>query len=273
MKRITAILLALACVAFGQPNSAKPESGNKQITLKSFCLLPSNKVVAMFKNDSDKPIKAFRGTWSLFNDFNEVSRSGNILFTSDTMVIGDRGPITGYILPANGIIYLGDDGKNQVAMTGRVAAETFGNLDAIPQKPSKVMITDVVFAEDKASARDRPDVSDDVKVITDRVNAFYAKHQISTYETVEAALRKEYLTERFQRERAEEDKHPEDMDGDSYTLSDGGWDVGAIRVKDVELQDNRAEASVTRAGDDHGMKVSLIKENGKWLIDRIYFRR
>lgn len=109
--------------------------------------------------------------------------------------------------------------------------------------------------------------------IAERVNAFFERHQTPDNQRVEKALRLEFLSRRFQRERAEEDKHPEEMDGDPYTLSDGGWDVGAIRVAFVDLQGSRAEASMTRAGDDHGMKVSLVKENGKWLLDRIYFSR
>jgi hypothetical protein len=108
-------------------------------------------------------------------------------------------------------------------------------------------------------------------IIIERVNSFYEKHQTPKHKAVEAALRAEYLTERFQRERAEEDKHPENMDGDPYTLADGGWDVGAIRVIDVRVQGSRAEASVSRGGVNHSMKVSLEKERGKWLIDRIYF--
>ena len=114
---------------------------------------------------------------------------------------------------------------------------------------------------------------DDARVITDRVNSFFKKHQTPEERLIERALRAEYLTKRFQQERTEEDKHPEEMDGDPYTLSDGGWDVGTIQVKAVDVQDSRAEASVTRAGEDHGMKVSLVKENGKWLIDKIYFAR
>src|ERR1043166_1734400 len=186
------ILLGARFEAFGQTDRASsPDADpNEQLTVKSFCLLPTGKVVAMLKNNTGKPIKAFRGTWSVFNDFNEVSRSGNILFTSDTMVIGDRGPISGYIFPANGIVYLGDDGKNHVAMIGRIASETFGNLDAIRQKPFKVSITDIVFAHDKSATGERTDYSEDVKVISDRVNAFYAKHQVPTYETVETRLRK-----------------------------------------------------------------------------------
>jgi hypothetical protein len=273
VRRLAAILIAVPFLAFGEPDSSNSESGQDPITLKAFRVLPTDKVIAIFKNDSGKPVKAFRGTWSVFNDFNEVSQSGGILFTSDTLVIGDRGPINGYIFPANGIIYLGDDGKNKVAMIGRVASETFGNLEAVPEKPVKVVITDVVFAQDRPPTQQRSDVSDDVKVITDRVNAFYAKHQVPTYDVVEGALRKEYLTERFQRERADEDKHPENTDGDSYTLSDGGWDVGAIRVIDVRVQGSRAEVSVSRGGTNHNMEVSVVKERGKWLIDRIYFAR
>lgn len=242
----------------------------------------------MFRNDSGKPVNAFRGTWSLFNDFNEVSRSGDILFTSDTLVIGDQTPRSGYTLPPNGIIYLLDDGKQKVAMVGRLASESFGNLDAVPQKHSKVVITNVVFAQsDRQTAREQTstqspsdaghrrsdNASADTAVITERVNSFYEKYQTPKFQDVEAALRAEYLTERFQRERAEEDKHPEEMDGDSYTLSDGGWDVGAIRVIDVQVQGARAEASVSRGGDNHNMKVSVVKERGKWLIDRVHFAR
>src|SRR4029453_5709264 len=109
----------------------------------------------------------------------------------------------------------------------------------------------------------------DSRLIVERVNAFYEKHQVPENNSVEAALRAEYLTERFQRERAEEEKESENLDGDPYTLADGGWDVGAIRV--IEVQGARAEASVSRGGVDHHMKISLLKEGGKWLIDRIYF--
>lgn len=115
--------------------------------------------------------------------------------------------------------------------------------------------------------------SDEAHAVADRVNAFFEKHQTPDNQRMEKALRLEFLSKHFQHDRAEEDKHPAEMDGDPYTLSDGGWDVGAIRVASVELQGSRAEASVTRAGDDHGMKVSLVKENGKWLLDRIYFPR
>jgi len=222
-------------------------------------------------NTSGKPVRAFRGKWSVFNDFNEVSASGDILFSSETVVMRDQVPVTGYTLPPNGIIYLLEDGNKKVAMVGSFASEAFGNLEAVPEKPVKVVITDVVFVHDKLPTQRRSDVSDDARVITDRVNAFYAKHQVPTYETVESALRKEYLTERFQRERADEDKHPEDMDGDPYTLADGGWDVGAIRVIDVRVQGSRAEVSVSRGGTNHNMKISVVKERGKWLVDRVYF--
>jgi hypothetical protein len=113
--------------------------------------------------------------------------------------------------------------------------------------------------------------STDQTVITERVNTFFSRHQVPEYKTVEAALRKEYLAERFRRERAQEDKNPELVDGDSYTLSDGGWDVGAIRVISVQVQGERADASVSRGGINHNMKVSLVKERGKWMIDRIFF--
>lgn len=113
--------------------------------------------------------------------------------------------------------------------------------------------------------------SDDSGVIAERVNTFYRRHQVPQYASVEATLRAEYLTTRFQRERAEEDKNPEMMDGDPYTLSDGGWDVGVIRVVDVQVQGSRAEAAVSRGDVTSRMKILLMKRDGKWLIDRIYF--
>jgi hypothetical protein len=113
----------------------------------------------------------------------------------------------------------------------------------------------------------------DVRSVTERVNAFFKQVQVRDYRAVETKLRAEYLTKRFQQERAMEDEHPEEMDGDPYTLSDGAWDIGAIEVKTVDIRGSRAEASVTRAGIDHRMKVSLAKENGKWMIDKIYFER
>jgi len=117
--------------------------------------------------------------------------------------------------------------------------------------------------------------NDDARMITERVNTFFKKYQTPQYRVVERELRAEYLTKRYQRERAEEDKHPENMDGDPYTLADAAApsEVGVIEVKAVEIQGLRAEASVTRAGQDHGMKVSLMKEAGKWLIDKIFFAR
>ncbi|MDP9098783.1 MAG: YbjP/YqhG family protein [Verrucomicrobiota bacterium] len=117
--------------------------------------------------------------------------------------------------------------------------------------------------------------NDDARKITERVNTFFKTYQTRQYRAVERELRAEYLTKRYQGERAEEDKHPENMDGDPYTLADAAapWEVGVIEVKAVEFQGARAEASVTRAGEDHGMKVSLVKETGKWLIDKISFAR
>lgn len=113
----------------------------------------------------------------------------------------------------------------------------------------------------------------DARSVTERVNTFFKQVQVRDYSAIEPKLRAEYLTKRFQKERAMQDNHPEETDGDPYTLSDGEWDIGMIKVKDVEVHGSRAEASVTRAGVDHGMKVSLAKENGRWMIDKIYFDR
>ncbi len=287
LRRIAATLVVVPFAAFGQPDSASSESGNEKITLQAFRVMPNGKVIAKFLNTSGKPVKAFRGKWSVFNDFNEVSRSGDILFTSETVVLRDQVPVPRYILPPNGIIYLLEDGKQKAAMVGSFASEAFGNLEAVPGRPVRMVITDVVFAPSAGPSADdqtteprvdtvsRPknNAGDDSAVVTERVNSFYEKYQTPNYAVVEAGLRVEYLTERFRRERAEEDKHPENMDGDSYTLSDGGWDVGRIRVVDVKIQGSHAEASVSRGGTNHNMKVSLVKERGKWMIDRIYFAR
>ena len=113
----------------------------------------------------------------------------------------------------------------------------------------------------------------EARSVAERVNTFFRQVQVRDYSAVEPKLRTEYLTKRFQQERAEEDNHPEEMDGDPYTLSDGEWDIGTIKVKDVQIHDSTAEASVTRAGINHRMKVSLAKEDGKWMIDKIYFEQ
>src|SRR2546423_14113300 len=81
----------------------------------------------------------------------------------------------------------------------------------------------------------------EARSVAERVNTFFRQVQVRDYSAVEPKLRTEYLTKRFQQERAEEDNHPEEMDGDPYTLSDGEWDIGTIKVKDVQIHDSTAE--------------------------------
>lgn len=116
--------------------------------------------------------------------------------------------------------------------------------------------------------------NDESRMITERVNTFFKRYQTPEYATVERRLREEYLTQRFQRERARQDTHREEIDSDPYTKAESApWDVGLVRVKAVELQGSHAEVSVTRGDVDYGMKISVIKEDGAWGIDRVYFAR
>jgi hypothetical protein len=67
---------------------------------------------------------------SVFNDFSEVSRSGDILFTSETVVLQDQVPVPRYILPSNGIVYLLEEGNQKAArITSRVLAIDDARID------------------------------------------------------------------------------------------------------------------------------------------------
>lgn len=162
MKAQLATLLLLTTFAFAEPNQVAPSTNPKaaesatsensgKIKLLTLVFFPSGRILAMYKNTSGNPIKAFKGRWFVLNDFNEISQSGEIHFTSDMIVIGSRNfPLGGYIIPPNGIIYIFNEGNTTGAMVGNVASDAFGNLDDLPptyKKRFKVGITDVIFDE------------------------------------------------------------------------------------------------------------------------------
>ena len=151
-------LLLLSCIAipFGSQCAiaAEREEVVKDaaiIQVQNLCILLSGKVVLKCKNISGKPVKAFKGKWFAFDDFNEVSQSEDILFTSNTLVLGSNAihaSLGGYIIQPDGIIYLLRDGNNRFAYVGRLASEWFGETDKLPpplKKRFKADITDVVF--------------------------------------------------------------------------------------------------------------------------------
>ncbi len=120
------------------------------IQVLNLFVLPSGKVVLKCKNNSSKPVKAFKGKWDVLDDFNEVSQSDEILFTSDTPVMGANAFMGGYFIQPDGVVYLGSDGNQRVAMVGRLASDAFGNLEqasSTKKKRFKAVITNVVFAE------------------------------------------------------------------------------------------------------------------------------
>ena len=120
------------------------------IQVLNLCILPSGKVVLKCKNSGSKPVKAFKGKWVAFDDFNEASQSDDILFTSNTPVMGSNALLGGYLIQPEGIIYLANDGNQRVAMVGRLASDAFGNLEDVPptlKKRFKAVITNVIFAE------------------------------------------------------------------------------------------------------------------------------
>ena len=137
------------------------------IEVQNLCILPSGKIILKCKNGGGRPVKAFKGKWVVFDDFNEASQSGDILFTTNTPVMESAAPIApfgGYLVQPDGIIYLLIEGKDRVAMVGKMASDGFGNLDEMPpqiKKRFKAVITKIIFAEAEEvdNARKREDAA------------------------------------------------------------------------------------------------------------------
>src|ERR1700730_863167 len=112
--------------------------------------MTSGKVMIRCQNVSENPVTAFKGTWAVLDDFNQVAQSGDILFTSQTPVGTPNIMLGGYVIQPHEIIYLVSDETQRVAMVGRFASEMWGNFDGMPpglKKSFKAAITDVAFAE------------------------------------------------------------------------------------------------------------------------------
>ena len=147
-------LAFISCSKFAAPAEREDAGLEETATIQvlNLCVLPNGKVVLKCKNIGSKPVKAFKGKWVVFDDFNKASQSDDILFTSNTPVMGSNALLGGYLIQPNSIIYFANDGNQGVAMVGRLASDAFANLEHVPptwKKRFKAGITNVIFAEQK----------------------------------------------------------------------------------------------------------------------------
>jgi len=123
------------------------------------------------------------------------------------------------------------------------------------------------------------------EIVAERVNSFYKRYQSAGANAssqflaqLRAQLSSEFLSDSFQRLLAREEEasqaNPQAAyqagigNADPFTLAQD--DIAQVRALSVAVKGDQANVTAgSSKGDSHQIKLRLIKQNGRWLIDDI----
>jgi hypothetical protein len=152
--RLFISLLHISLLALGCSPQAKTPPSLQLIELRFVSAGGATMVFAKDRNDSGKAIKAFKGKWYLYDDFKEISASGDIRYSStETSYIAlSSATSSHHIIQPGEIIYLLDaesSARQEHFAFSEAGGTAYANnvLTQMPPttKAFSAEITDVIF--------------------------------------------------------------------------------------------------------------------------------